>query len=177
MPLRNSISTRLLAATAVLALGAGAVAVAQTPAASGAPAASAAERTHTHRSHIEGRIAFLKAELKITDQQAAAFNRVAEAMRASDREMQAAREEMRKAREAARQDPNAPRPSAIERMESRQKFMTQAAARTGRTLEAWKPLYAQLSDEQKQLADGLLGRGGFGGRHGHGHGRHHHGRA
>lgn len=170
----RSISKRVpafLAAATVLALGAGAV-VAQTPAVN-APArnpAAATDQARPQRSHVEGRIAFLKAELKITDQQNAAFNRIADVMRANDRERVAAREEMHKAREALRQNANAPRPSGIERMEARQKFMTAAAAQNARALEAWKPLYAQLTDEQKQLADDLLGggRGRFGHRH---HGR------
>jgi|SRR5688572_14037636 len=173
----RSISKRVpafLAAATALALGAGAV-VAQTPAAN-APArtaqATTTDQARPQRSHIEGRIAFLKAELKITDQQNAAFNRVADVLRANDRERMAAREEMRKAREALRQNANAPRPNGIERMEARQKFMAAAAAQTARALEAWKPLYAQLTDEQKQVADDLLGRGG----RGH-HGHRHHGRA
>jgi hypothetical protein len=163
-----------LAAVTVLALGAGAV-VAQTPAPNAQPRnpAAATDQARPQRSHIEGRIAFLKAELKITDQQNAAFNRVADVLRANDRERMAAREEMHKAREALRQNANAPRPSGIERMETRQKFMAAAAAQTARALEAWKPLYAQLSAEQKQVADELLG-----GRGGRGHSGHrHHGRA
>ncbi len=163
----RSMSKHVLAAAAVLALGAGAVAVAQ-PAPSNAPAAStapAATQTQAHRSHVEGRIAYLKTELKITDQQAAAFNKVADVMRANDRERAAMREQMHQAREA--RQTNAPRPNAIERMEARQKFMAAASARDARTLEAWKPLYAQLSDEQKQAADELLGgrHGDFGHRH------------
>jgi hypothetical protein len=171
----RSISKRVpafIAAATVLALSAGAV-VAQTPPAN-APARTAqatTDQARPQRSHIEGRIAFLKTELKITDQQNAAFNRVADMLRANDRERMAAREEMRKAREAPRQNANATRPNAIERMETRQKFMAAAAAQNARALEAWKPLYAQLNDEQKQIADDLMGRGGrghFGHRH---HGR------
>ena len=38
-----------------------------------------------------------------------------------------------------------------------------AVAQSQRSLDAFKPLYAQFSDEQKQVADELIGRGGRGG--------------
>jgi len=68
-----------------------------------------------------------------------------------------------------RHDPHAsgdqrPKPrTAIEQMERRAEASKLAAARSQRSLEAFKPLYALLSDEQKQVADELIARGGRGG--------------
>jgi hypothetical protein len=44
-------------------------------------------------------------------------------------------------------------------MERQQKMMTEQAQELGELLTAAKPLYASLSDDQKQVADHLLMRG------------------
>src|SRR5260221_2731053 len=70
------------------------------------------ERHHSASRHIDGRIAFLKAELKITDAQAPQFDRVAQAMRQNAQAIDQARQQMRG---------NQPK-SAVERLEARTQF-------------------------------------------------------
>jgi len=53
-------------------------------------------------SHVEGRIAFLKAELKITPAQNAAFGKLAQAMRDNTAEMQKSFADRRATRECSR---------------------------------------------------------------------------
>ncbi len=114
---------------------------------------------------IEGRLAFLRTELKLTDSQQPLFDRLAEEMRASAKAI-AARHAERRAEGRSKAGPA----SAVERLEKRNAAMQQAAAAGERYLAALKPLYAALSDEQKQTADLLFAR--HGGRHHHGM-RHH----
>lgn len=118
--------------------------------------------------HIEGRIAFLKAELKITDAQAPAFEKFAEAVRTTAKEAEARME----ARRAAEPKPPVPPaagqavtpaelpkpPSALERMERQADGAKFMAASSQRVLDSFKPLYASLSDDQKKTADELVGR-------------------
>lgn len=107
-------------------------------------------------SRIEGRIAFLKTELKLTQTQAPLFDAVANAMRENDRQMRAgfeARQQQRQSGQTA---------SLIDRLDQRQKGAEAMAAATGRLKAAWSPLYASLTDEQKKTADELMAphRGG-----------------
>ena len=61
------------------------------------------------------------------------------------------------------------RPSTIERLEKQQQMMAARAQRLNELITAGKPLYAALTPDQKQIANGLLSS-----RHGRGgHGRHH----
>ena len=106
--------------------------------------------------HIEGRIAFLRAELKITDAQAPAFERVAEAMRENVKDMAQLHEQHR----ADRDKPQ----TAVERLEMMEKFGELHTQHEQRFLAAFKPLYDSLSDEQKKTADELFER-----HHHHGH--------
>jgi hypothetical protein len=108
--------------------------------------------------HIEGRIAFLQAELKITPAQKAQWDKVATVMRDSAKSNAAAFEQMRARRTA---EPNA-RPDAVQRMNDRIKFSEARLADQKKFVEAFTPLYNSLSDEQKQTANEL-----FGGHHGH----------
>jgi len=113
--------------------------------------------------HMDGRVAFLKAELKITPQQQAAFDTYARVLRQNADEMDAA---MKKRREARAADTDRKPPTAIEQMERRAEAAKLAASQSQRSLDAFKTLYAQLSDEQKKIADELLSRrGGRGGAH------------
>ena len=98
-------------------------------------------------SRIEGRIAFLRAELKITNAQAAAFDNVANAMRENDRVMRAAFE--------ARQQQQGQPSNLLDRLDRRQKGAEAMASATSRLKAAWAPLYASLSDDQKKTADEL----------------------
>jgi leucyl aminopeptidase (aminopeptidase T) len=112
---------------------------------------------------VEARIAYLKTALQITPAQTAQFNAVADLMRkkAKERDDRMAAFQTRKPEDHTRPDP-------IEMMQRRQKMMTDAAAKMGETIAAWTPLYASLSDSQKQLLPELLGHHG---EHHGGHGR------
>jgi hypothetical protein len=97
---------------------------------------------------VEGRIAFLKAVLKITPGQEAPFDRLAEAMRANAKD----RVQMHQQFEADRDKPK----SAVERLEERVKFGEMHSQHEQRFLAAFKPLYDSLSADQKKTADELL---------------------
>ena len=75
--------------------------------------------------HIEGRIAYAKAELKITDAQAPLWNKVADTMRENVKAMD-------DTMAALKRDPNAPEPSAVERLELRSKMAQVRAQEIGR---------------------------------------------
>ena len=120
-----------------------------------------------HRSfnaRADGRIAFLKAELKITPAQAPAFDAFAGVLRQNAEEMTVA---MKKAQEDHANDTVKRRPTALEQLERQADRTKVQAAQSQRYLDAFKPLYAQLSDEQKKTADEILGRGHRRGGDGH----------
>ena len=96
--------------------------------------------------HIEGRIAFLKAELGITEAQMPQWNAFADARRAAAKSMQAAMT----ANMGAGMPTTAPARSdaAIAMMTARLNAMKMAAP-------AGKALYAVLADAQKKTADDL----------------------
>ena len=132
---------------------------------SATPPAAQAQQAEPHRhhaDHIEGRIAFLYTELKITPAQQAEWDRVAAAMRANDQDMHKAFESMRANRGTTP-------PNAVQRLEFKAQFGTLRNQADQRFLEAFKPLYASLSTDQKQAADEMFGHHG----HGHGHFQHH----
>jgi LTXXQ motif family protein len=124
-----------------------------------APQAQQQERRFDPGRHVEGRIAFLKAELKITDAQAPQFDRVAQAMRENAQQRHQLFEQYR----ANRDKPQ----TAVERLEARVQFGQLRAQQEQRFLAAFKPLYDSLSDEQKKTADELMASRG----HHHGHHR------
>jgi hypothetical protein len=106
--------------------------------------------------HIEGRIAYLKTELKITDAQAPLFDAVANVMRDNAKAMgDAAR--------SLRGDPNQPR-TALTRLEARAKFAQLHADGEAKMLAAFRPLYQAMGPDQQKSADEMFGH------HGHGHG-------
>jgi hypothetical protein len=108
-------------------------------------------------SRIEGRIAFLRAELKITDAQAPLFEAVANVMRENDRQMRAAFENRKRPQQVG----------LLDRLDRRQKRAEEMAAATGKLKAAWTPLYAALDDAQKKTADELLSGPHRGHRMGH----------
>jgi hypothetical protein len=99
---------------------------------------------------MEGRLAYIKADLEITDAQTAAWDAYANAVRARHATMEGMRAEMMKAKESG---------SAWQGLDARIKTMESKVE----SLKALKPvtegLYAVLSDEQKKKADQLLGGG------------------
>jgi protein CpxP len=104
---------------------------------------------------VDGRIAFLKAELKITPAQETQWQQVATAMQqnatALDRVIGNARQQ------SGSMD-------AVQRLTLREQFAKIHADNDARLLTAFKPLYASLSPEQQQMANTLVAAH---------HGRHH----
>ena len=108
-------------------------------------------------SHIEGRIAYLKTELHITQAQDAQWDKVAQTLRQNSTER-------RQAFEQLRQDRTTP-PNALRRLETEARLSAMRAQQTDRVLAAFRPLYDSLSDEQKQAANDLFGARGHHFRH------------
>ena len=100
--------------------------------------------------HIEGRLAFLKTELGITDAQMDVWEDYAEAVRDAAGSMQQMHDTMMSG------DAPTSFPARMERYDQ----MTSARIETLRTLrDAAVPLYETLDDEQKQVADSIMGMG------------------
>jgi hypothetical protein len=97
--------------------------------------------------HVEGRVAFLKTELKITEAQLPLWNAVAEAIRANAKGMG----DMSGGMMGASQPTTLP-----DKLAMREKMMTAHLEALHRLKAAVEPLYAALSDEQKKTADELL---------------------
>ncbi len=116
---------------------------------------------------VEARLAYFQTALKITDAQKQLWENFASAMRKqageADKRMQARLTQI--AERSKQQHLN-----TIERFEKRQQMMTAGAQRLNELIVAGKPLYAALSPDQKQIADGLLSP-----RHGRGGHKRHHG--
>ena len=138
-------------------LTAAAPAFAQTAAPAPATPAPATQPAHEHHRSAEqfvaGRIAFLRAELKITPQQEAQWSKVAEAMRVNAKAIDAARAQ--KAEEPQ---------TAVQALETRNRFAETMAKNTERMLTAFRPLYQNLSPDQQKMADEILAE----------HSHHHH---
>jgi Spy/CpxP family protein refolding chaperone len=102
------------------------------------------------KAAMEGRLAYLKTALEITDAQAAVWKAYEDASRANVQSMQMARETMIKAMQSG---------SALDRMQARITMM-QARLDAMKALQpATEALYKALSPEQQKTADTLLGRG------------------
>ena len=102
---------------------------------------------------VEARLAQLQAALKITDAQKSHWENFAAVVRKHAREADARFQE-RRAQMAERSQRQ--QLSAIEQLERRQQRMALRAQRLNEVIAAGKPLYAALTPEQKQVADGLL---------------------
>lgn len=110
------------------------------------PGMGATSGTADVTDRIEGRIAFLKAELQITDKQMADWNVLADALRSS-------RQHLVEARKYLAADDKVSSPDRIERYE---RHLTERleAVKSART--AFARLYPTLDDSQKQTADTIL---------------------
>ena len=97
--------------------------------------------------HVEGRLAFLKTELKITDAQLPLWNPVADAMRANAKTMG----DMAGGMMGGSQTATLP-----DKLAMREKMMTAHLEALRKFKGAVDPLYAALSEEQKKTADELL---------------------
>jgi len=96
--------------------------------------------------HIEGRLAFLKTEIKITDVQESKWSVFADAVRANAKAMMGMREGMMQARDGAL-------PVRLERIEKAMALCQEALQKIKVAVE---PLYASFSEEQKRTADQLM---------------------
>ncbi|MDB5364805.1 MAG: hypothetical protein JWM77_732 [Rhodospirillales bacterium] len=141
----------------------------QTPPAGpgGGPGPAAMEHHHgaprpLPSERVEPMLAFAKASLKITPQQEAQWNAVADVVR---KHAKAHDEDVKKRRarfEGAHDGKTPPAgPNGIEMLQFQQQHLTQRAKELDELLTAAKPLYASLSDDQKKAADRLLHHGGM----------------
>jgi hypothetical protein len=97
--------------------------------------------------HIEGRIAFLDAELKITDAQRPLWRAFADVMRSEAREAGAHGGAM----------PNAAAEPALQRLNHEAHRLTARLDAVHRLRAAVEPLYAALDADQKRAFDALTG--------------------
>ena len=96
---------------------------------------------------VDGRIAFLKAELKITPAQETQWQQVATAMRENANALDQAISTAREQRGTMDQ---------VHRLTMREQFAKVRAENDARLLTAFKPLYASLSSEQQQVANDVV---------------------
>lgn len=101
--------------------------------------------------HIEGHIAFLRAELKITDAQTSAWNAFANALRSHAQNLAELRGSTMG--QGSAQQP----PTMIDRIDQQERWLTARLDGLRAIKTTVVPLYAALSDEQKKSADELLG--------------------
>lgn len=101
---------------------------------------------------VEGRIAFLRAELKITDAQASAWNAFADALRANAKKLSEIRASMRGKPEDAQQ----PALTMTDRLDRQEQWLLARLDGTRAMKSAFAKLNETLSDEQKQAANELL---------------------
>ena len=108
--------------------------------------------------HIDGRLAFLKAELRVTSEQESLWLPVESAMRAAMQQ--------RAGKIEQRNNTDNKALSVVDRMDQRINHMEQRLAHMKTMQGALSDLYADLTDQQQKLADELLPMmGGPRGRH------------
>jgi protein CpxP len=145
---RPLLAAALLTSVAVLGLS---PASAQTiPPAANSGTAQTQARHHARMlpgQLVDGRIAFLKAELKITPAQETQWQQVATAMRENANALDQAISTARGQRGTM---------DAVQRLTLREQFAKVRAENDARLLTAFKPLYTSLSSEQQQIANNLV---------------------
>jgi hypothetical protein len=97
--------------------------------------------------HVEGSLAFIKAELKITEAQMPQWSAFADAVRGSSNAMKEAHEKM-SVKPAEMQLP--------QKLDFHEAMLIQHLAALRKMKAAVEPLYAALSEEQRKTADELL---------------------
>jgi hypothetical protein len=102
---------------------------------------------------VEGRIAFLRAELKITEAQASAWNAFADALRANAQKLGQVRAAMMPQPGAAQ--PQAP--TLAERLDLQERWLAARLEGIRAIKAAFANLYGTLSEDQKKTAGELLG--------------------
>ena len=100
-------------------------------------------------AHIEGRLAFLKAELNITPEQEALWKDYANAVRDNAKSMSSRCTSLLG-------DSGASQKSLPDRLDAQEQFLAARLDALRATNKALKPLYQALSDAQKKLADQLF---------------------
>jgi len=100
-------------------------------------------------THVEGRLAFLKAELNITSEQESLWNDYVGAVRDTAKSMATRCSSMMKQGEASKQ-------SLPDRLDAQEQFVAARLDALRAVSKALKPLYGALSDAQKQAADELI---------------------
>ena len=101
---------------------------------------------------VEGRIAFLRAELKITDAQADAWNTFADTLRANAKKLG----EVRASMTGKSGDAQQPAPTMADRLDRQEKWLLARLEGTRAMKAAFTKLNEALSDEQKKTADDIL---------------------
>ena len=101
--------------------------------------------------HVEGRIAFLKAELKITEAQMPQWNAFADVLRENARRMSGVRTTMSGI--FGQDSASVSAPDQLNRMEEMISIMLEAVKGTKAALV---PLYAVFTEEQEKVADQLI---------------------
>ena len=98
--------------------------------------------------HVEGRLAFIKTELKITEGQTSQWTAFADAVRANFKSMTDTRQSMMSQETAAKTLP--------ERLAFEDKAMTAHLAGLKKVEDSLDKLYGALSEDQKKIADGIV---------------------
>ncbi|WP_027550958.1 Spy/CpxP family protein refolding chaperone [Bradyrhizobium sp. Cp5.3] len=98
---------------------------------------------------VEGRIAFLRTELKITDAQQSAWNAFADALRTNAKTLGDMRSSMMSQQSAGS-------PDLVEKLTLQEKWLVARLEGTRAMKSALSTLVATFSDEQKKTADELL---------------------
>jgi LTXXQ motif family protein len=102
--------------------------------------------------HVEGRIAFLRTELKITEAQASAWNVFADALRTNAQKLGEVRASMMSQHAMGQQQA----PTMAERLDSQERWLVARLEGTRTIKSAFTKLYETLSDDQKKTANELL---------------------
>lgn len=95
---------------------------------------------------IEGRIAFLHAELRITDAQMPTWNEFANVLRANAKRVD----------DAQKADSQRPNSSAVDRLDNQERWLTVRLESVRALKAAYAKLYTVLDDSQKKTADQLV---------------------
>jgi hypothetical protein len=101
---------------------------------------------------IEGRIAFLRAELNITEAQASAWNAFADAMRTNAKKLAEVRASMMPQPDAGQQQA----PTVAEWLDQQERWLVARLEGTRALKSAVTNLYGTLSEDQKKTANELL---------------------
>ena len=100
---------------------------------------------------VEGRIAFLRTELRITEAQTSAWNAFADALRLNAKKLDEVRASMMPRGTGQQQAP-----TIVERLDLQEQWMLARLEGTREIKVALSKLYATLSDDQKKSANELL---------------------